>query len=118
METILVTGGAGFIGSAVVRLLVREGKRVINLDKLTYAGNPESLRTISNAPNHRLVEGDILDGEMVLGLLREEQVDAIMHLAAESHVDRSIDGPGAFVETNVVGTFRLLDAALEYWSAD
>ena len=115
METILVTGGAGFIGSAVVRLLVREGKRVINLDKLTYAGNPESLRTISNAPNHRLVEGDILDGEMVLGLLREEQVDAIMHLAAESHVDRSIDGPGAFVETNVVGTFRLLDAALEYW---
>ena len=115
METILVTGGAGFIGSAVVRQLVRDGKRVINLDKLTYAGNPESLKTISNAPNHRLVEGDILDSEMVLGLLREESVDGIMHLAAESHVDRSIDGPGAFVETNVVGTFRLLDAALEYW---
>ena len=115
MQTILVTGGAGFIGSAVVRRLVRQGRTVINLDKLTYAGNPASLKLIENAPNHVLVEGDIADSELVLRLLREHAVEGIMHLAAESHVDRSIDGPGAFVETNVVGTFRLLSAALEYW---
>lgn len=115
MRTILVTGGAGFIGSAVVRRLVRDGVRVINLDKLSYAGNPASLKPIENAPNHRLVEGDIGDADLVARLLREEQVEGIMHLAAESHVDRSIDGPGIFVETNVVGTFRLLQAALGYW---
>ncbi|WP_447728342.1 dTDP-glucose 4,6-dehydratase [Sphingomonas koreensis] len=115
MQTILVTGGAGFIGSAVVRHLVRKGKRVVNLDLLTYAGNPASLKAIENAPNHRFVQGDIADVPLLLSLLREEQVDGIMHLAAESHVDRSIDGPGAFVETNVVGTFRILSAALEYW---
>lgn len=115
MQTILVTGGAGFIGSAVVRQLVEQGKRVINYDKLTYAGNPESLRTIANSPNYKLIVGDILDRAKVLETLREESVDGIMHLAAESHVDRSIDGPGAFVQTNVVGTFQLLDAALEFW---
>lgn len=115
MQTVLVTGGAGFIGSAVVRHLVRKGKRVVNLDLLTYAGNPASLKAIENAPNHRFVQGDIADVALILSLLREEQVDGIMHLAAESHVDRSIDGPAAFVETNVVGTFRILSAALEYW---
>ena len=115
MERVLVTGGAGFIGSAVVRRLVGEGARVINVDCLTYAGNRESLRDVDGRPNHRFVEADIGDGPRLLALMREEQVDAVMHLAAESHVDRSIDAPGIFIETNVVGTVRLLDAALAYW---
>jgi dTDP-glucose 4,6-dehydratase len=112
---VLVTGGAGFIGSAVVRLLVRSGWHVVTLDKLTYSGSLSSLREVEGAPNHRFVEGDIADTALITGLLAEERLDAIMHLAAESHVDRSIDGPGVFVETNVVGTFKLLNAALEYW---
>ena len=115
MQRLLVTGGAGFIGSAVVRLLVGKDVRVVNVDKLTYAGNLESLREVAGAPNHRFVEADIGDAPQMLKLMAEEQVEAIMHLAAESHVDRSIDGPGLFVETNVVGTVRLLDAALAYW---
>ena len=115
MERILVTGGAGFIGSAVVRLLVAKGVHVVNFDKLTYAGNLKSLRDVAQAPNYRFVEADIGDVPRMLALLAEERIDAIMHLAAESHVDRSIDGPGIFVETNVVGTFRLLNAALAYW---
>jgi dTDP-glucose 4,6-dehydratase len=115
MQRILVTGGAGFIGSAVVRLLVGKGVRVVNVDKLTYAGNLDSLRSVAEAPNYRFVEADIGDGPRMQSLMAEEQVDAVMHLAAESHVDRSIDGPGIFVETNVVGTFRLLNAALAYW---
>jgi dTDP-glucose 4,6-dehydratase len=115
MDRVLVTGGAGFIGSAVVRLLVGKGVRVVNLDKLTYAGNLESLREVASAPNYRFVEGDIGDVTHMLALMSEERIDAVMHLAAECHVDRSIDGPGIFVETNVVGTFRLLNAALAYW---
>jgi dTDP-glucose 4,6-dehydratase len=115
IRTVLVTGGAGFIGSAVCRLLVSHGTRVINLDKLTYAGNLASLATLEGSPDYRFVEGDIGDTALVCGLLHGAHVDAVMHLAAETHVDRSIDSPAAFVETNVVGTVRLLDAALDYW---
>lgn len=115
MSAILVTGGAGFIGSAVVRRLVASGQRVVTLDKLTYSGSLTSLREVEGNPNHRFVEADIGDQALIGDLLREEQVSGIMHLAAESHVDRSIDGPGVFIETNVVGTYRLLQAALDYW---
>ncbi len=113
---ILVTGGAGFIGSALCRHLASDPQhRVVNLDKLTYAGNLASLRPIENRPNYRFVQADICDDALVLETLRENDIDIIMHLAAESHVDRSIDGPAAFIETNIVGTFRLLNAALAYW---
>jgi dTDP-glucose 4,6-dehydratase len=115
VERILVTGGAGFIGGAVVRLLAGKCVRVVNVDKLTYAGNLDSLRGVAGLPNYRFVEADIGDVPRMMAVMAEEQIDAVMHLAAESHVDRSIDGPGIFVETNVVGTFRLLNAALAYW---
>jgi dTDP-glucose 4,6-dehydratase len=113
---ILVTGGAGFIGSALCRHLVRSGGyRVCNLDKLTYAGNLDSLAEVANEPNYRFVRGDIGDGALVRSLLEEERIDIVMHLAAETHVDRSIDGPADFIDTNIIGTFRLLEAALDYW---
>jgi dTDP-glucose 4,6-dehydratase len=115
IRRVLVTGGAGFIGSAVVRLLVGKGYEVANLDKLTYSGNPQSLRDVAGSPGYRFYKADIGDEAEVARILAAEQPDAIMHLAAESHVDRSIDGPAAFVETNVTGTFRLLNAALDYW---
>jgi dTDP-glucose 4,6-dehydratase len=114
---IIVTGGAGFIGSAVVRALVADGAQVVNLDKLTYAGNLESLASVASHPHYRFIQLDICDRAGVAALLTAEKPDAIMHLAAESHVDRSIDGPAAFVQTNVVGTSVLLETALAYWRA-
>lgn len=113
----LVTGGAGFIGSAVCRrLAANPDHSVVNLDSLTYAGNLNSLRAIENLPNYRFVEADIRDGQFLADILKAEEIDIIMHLAAESHVDRSIDGPEAFVDTNIIGTFRLLNAARNYYS--
>ena len=115
MKTLLVTGGAGFIGGCFVRRLAdREDVRLINLDKLTYAGNPKSLPV---SDSHELVIGDIGDPVLVRDLLQQRQPDAIVNFAAESHVDRSIDGPMEFVETNVVGTCRLLDEAKAYWNS-
>ncbi len=117
MTTLLVTGGAGFIGSNFVRhVLGNSGFRVINVDLLTYAGNLESLAGLPEE-RHVFVQGDICDGSLVRRLLNEHQPDAIVHFAAESHVDRSIDDPGAFIRTNVVGTQTLLDAALDYHQA-
>lgn len=113
---ILVTGGAGFIGSALVRHLVKDvGAEVLTLDKLTYAGNLASLRTVDAAPNHRFVRADICDRRAVVSALEEFQPDRIYHLAAESHVDRSIDGPADFIATNIVGTYTLVDCARQYW---
>ena len=98
---VLVTGGAGY--------------RVTNVDKLTYAGNLASLRSIENVHNYRFEQADVCDDRAILSIMRRDDIDIVMHLAAESHVDRSIDGPGAFIETNIVGTYRMLNAALEYW---
>jgi dTDP-glucose 4,6-dehydratase len=113
---ILVTGGAGFIGGAVVRLLVGKDDDVINVDKLTYSGNLDSLRDVAGAPNYRFHQADICDGEAIAEIFKSERPDAVMHLAAESHVDRSIDGPAVFVETNIIGTFKMLNAALAHWN--
>jgi dTDP-glucose 4,6-dehydratase len=115
---VVVTGGAGFIGSALVRMLISEtGVEVINVDKLTYAGNLASLEKIAKSPRHRFVRADICDRQTMEDLFEETQPDLIMHLAAESHVDRSIDGPAAFIETNIVGTYTLLEVARTYWSS-
>jgi dTDP-glucose 4,6-dehydratase len=113
---ILVTGGAGFIGSALVRHILRDTPHhVLNLDKLTYAGNLASLEPIANSPRYRFVQADICDATVVGQAIAEFEPQVITHLAAESHVDRSIDGPVDFIQTNVVGTFTMLSAALDYW---
>jgi dTDP-glucose 4,6-dehydratase len=117
-ETILVTGGAGFIGSAVVRYLIDHTSAfVVNVDKLTYAGNPESLKTVSGSQRYRFERTDICDRAALNGIFAQYRPDAVMHLAAETHVDRSIDGPLDFIDANVTGTARLLEAARKYWSA-
>ena len=116
MKTFMVTGGAGFIGSAVVRHLINNTNyRVVNIDKLTYAGNLASLSTISNHPHYNFIRADICDANVMDKVFAEFQPDVVMHLAAESHVDRSIDGPSEFIQTNIVGTYTLLEAARKYW---
>lgn len=118
MMRVLVTGGAGFIGSALVRYLVGEkGYEVLNVDKLTYAGNLASLETVKNAPNYKFLKADICDRLAMNGAFQSFRPDRVMHLAAESHVDRSITGAEAFVQTNIMGTFTLLEAARQHWSS-
>jgi dTDP-glucose 4,6-dehydratase len=117
MKTLLVTGGAGFIGGNFVLGAVADGQHVVNLDKLTYAGNLDTLQPLEGNPRHVFVQGDIGDRALVGRLLAEHRPDAIVNFAAESHVDRSIDGPAAFVETNVVGALNLLECARDYWKS-
>ncbi len=117
MKTVIVTGGAGFIGSAVVRHLIEHSDyRVVNFDKLTHAGNLESLTSVADNPRYQFEKGDICNTREVKNLFIEFKPSAVMHLAAESHVDRSIDGPAEFINTNIVGTSVLLEVARNYWS--
>ncbi|WP_178090837.1 dTDP-glucose 4,6-dehydratase [Plesiomonas shigelloides] len=118
VKTILVTGGAGFIGSAVVRHIIQDTPyHVVNLDKLTYAGNLESLNSVSDSPRYQFEQADICDRSAMERIFAQYRPDVVMHLAAESHVDRSIDCPAAFIETNIIGTYTLLEAARNYWNA-
>ncbi|VWX31629.1 dTDP-D-glucose-4,6-dehydratase [Moraxellaceae bacterium 17A] len=115
-KNILVTGGAGFIGSAVIRYLINEtNNNVLNIDKLTYAGNLESLETVSNNPRYQFLHADICDKSAMTKAFQDFQPNIVMHLAAESHVDRSIDGPMDFIQTNIIGTYTLLEVARNYW---
>lgn len=111
----IVTGGCGFIGSAVIRQAIEQGHEVVNIDKLTYAANPANLDTVSESNAYSFVQADICDAKAMDQIFAEQKPDGIMHLAAETHVDRSIDGPAAFIETNVFGTYTLLEAARAFW---
>ena len=117
MKTVIVTGGAGFIGSATARRLLSQGYSVVNVDKLTYAGNLDSLEDLPSPERHHFEQVDIADGHRLRGIFERYRPVGVLNLAAESHVDRSIDGPGEFIQTNVVGTFTLLQEALRYWRA-
>ena len=113
---LLITGGAGFIGSAVIRHVINDtDDQVVNVDKLTYAGNLESLQSVADNPRYTFEQVDVCDQQALADVFERHQPDAVMHLAAESHVDRSIDGPAAFIETNIVGTYTLLEVARRYW---
>ncbi|MDG1145565.1 MAG: GDP-mannose 4,6-dehydratase, partial [Flavobacteriales bacterium] len=119
-KNILITGGAGFIGSHLVRLMVLKypNYNFVNLDLLTYAGNLANISDLNTAPNYTFVKGDICDKELVQSLFQDHQINGVIHLAAESHVDRSIEDPLTFINTNVIGTVTLLNAAKEYWKDD
>ena len=114
---LLVTGGAGFIGSNLVRLLIDRGHEVLTIDKLTYAGNLSSLDDVMDHPSHHFLQADICDAPRMQSAFAAFRPDAVMHLAAESHVDRSIDAPGDFIQTNILGTYTLLEAARKHWAS-